>query len=159
MGQGGGGFDVVVPWRNVRSFQETYPIEQFHSETYGNLYLDAVAKEALRGMGAELPRVQGVGEKGRREGLDWHFGPFAFRAKHLNLWTECTGEMYDAQLVPIVHAMRKGLSITSIQVDYHGPLQMKAEEEGNITFIEKRLWQLNDLDPRVKKAWSEEFYC
>jgi len=30
------------------------------------------------------------------------------------------------------------------------------KEEGNVEFIEKRLWQLNSLDPVVKAAWTDE---
>lgn len=63
------------------SFFFRYPIEQFHSETFGNLYLDAVAKLALSNMQNTIPA------------LDWHFGPFAFRLKHLELWTKYDGNM------------------------------------------------------------------
>ena len=157
--------DAVVPYRDPTFFRETYPVEQFHSETYGNLYLDAVASEALRQLGTGgLPRVISSSPFSTTEieeatrGLDWHFGPFAFRAKHTILWTAYEGESYDAQLVPLVHAMRKGLSIASVRVNYLAPREMKDQEEGNVEFIEKRLWQLNELDPRVKEAWMEDFY-
>lgn len=97
--------DVVVPYRDDQNFQETYdvcvnaqlfpaimlyvvccdgpryPIEQYHSETYGNMYLDAVARDALRASNTEVPAI------------DWHFGPFAFRAKHVQLWTKFDGAM------------------------------------------------------------------
>eukprot|EP00750_Incisomonas_marina_P033294 INCI9737.1.p1 GENE.INCI9737.1~~INCI9737.1.p1 ORF type:complete len:333 (+),score=58.22 INCI9737.1:133-1131(+) len=153
--------EVAVPARNEESFRDTYPIEQFHSETYGNMYLDAVASEALQ---------KAAGSKGGKENvmdvdeqilppIDWHFGPFAFRAAHLQLWTHFDGEMYDAQVVPIVHAARKGLQVASVPVSFEASLHMKKQEEGNVAFIEKRLWQLNLLDPVVKQAWDDEFYC
>jgi len=91
--------------------------------------------------------------------VDWHFGPFGFRKRHLSLWTEYSGRSYDAQLVPIVHGMRKGLRVRSILVAFELSGRMKEQEEGNVEFIEKRLKQLWDLDPVVKKAWSDEYYC
>ena len=36
--------DIVVPYRELTSFQKSYPIEQFHSEQYANMYMDCVAK-------------------------------------------------------------------------------------------------------------------
>ena len=92
--------------------------------------------------------------------IDWHFGPFAFRQRVTNLWTSYKGNSYDAQLVPIVHGIRKGYRVnTDITVTFLLDEKMKEQEEGNIEFIEKRLNQLNVLDPRVKMAWNEEFYC
>lgn len=152
--------DVAVPWRNQRLFQETYPIEQYHSEMYGNHYLDTVAEKELKLLNLELPGVAFEIVDPKLPRIDWHFGPFAFRAEHVKLWTEYKGgDSYDAQLVPIVHAMRKGLKVCSRVVDFEAPSEMKKEEEGNVNFIEKRLAQLNDLDPRVKMSWMEEFYC
>lgn len=154
----GVGSDVVVPWRDKLCFRETYPREQVHSESFGNLYLDTVLKDS----GRDLPLVKShVDDKlGDIRGVDWHFGPFAFRSKHIGLWVHYKGgDSYDAQVVPLVHAFRKGLSVSSVSIRYRAPQEMKEEEEGDVDFIEKRLWQLNDLDPRVKKAWTEETYC
>ena len=73
---------VAVPARVDANFRRTYPIEQYHSETFGNMYLDAVAMEAMEAQdGQLLPPI------------DWHFGPFAFRARHTSLWTSFDGEM------------------------------------------------------------------
>jgi len=138
--------DVLVPAREPTNFAATYPIEQFHSETYGNLYLDACAKAAQAGTTSKIPP------------LDWHFGPFAFRAEHLELWAKYNGVMYEAQVVPIVHAMRKGLSVASVSIGFDAPSEMKDQEEGNVEFIEKRLQQLQSLDPVVKAAWTDPFY-
>lgn len=152
--------DVLVPWRNQRLFQETYPVEQYHSEMYGNHYLDTLAVKRLNELNLELPDVTFEVMSPKLPRIDWHFGPFSFRAEHVKLWTEYKGgDSYDAQLVPIVHAMRKGLNVCSRVVDFKAPLDMKKEEEGNVNFIEKRLAQLNDLDPKVKRSWMEEFYC
>ena len=137
------GADVVVPMRDVKLFQKTYPFEQYHSETYGNAYLNAVAKEKF---------------KETVENIDWLFGPISFKSKHLQLWTEYDGgDSYDAQIVPYVHAMRRGLTVKSVQVSYHASLKMKEEEEENVAFIEKRLSQLNYLIPKLKDAWTNKF--
>ena len=39
---------VVVPFRILANFKKTYPIEQFHSEVFSNMYMDAVAATALK---------------------------------------------------------------------------------------------------------------
>jgi hypothetical protein len=141
--------DIITPNRDDGSFKKSYPIEQYHSESYGNYYLNSVMRSALK-------------EKldCNVRNIDWHFGPFAFRQRVTNLWTSYKGNSYDAQLVPIVHGIRKGYRVnTDITVPFLLDEKMKEQEEGNIEFIEKRLNQLNVLDPRVKMAWNEEFYC
>jgi len=155
--------DVVVPRRTQQSFQSSYPIEQFYSESYGNLYLDAVMKNAIQGSGDAasaivMPRADTDTPRGTSI-LDWHFGPFAFRAKHVDLWTKYTGSSYDAQIVPYVHGIRKGLSVCGVDVDFVLDEKMRQQEEGNAEFIEKRLNQLNELDPKVKAAWTDDLYC
>ena len=64
-----------------------------------------------------------------------------------------------AQVVPLVHAVRKGLRLASVAVAFEAPAAMKAQEEGDVGFIEKRLAQLNSLDPLVKAAWTDSPYC
>ena len=129
--------DVVVPRRTHQSFQSSYPIEQFYSESYGNLYLDAVMKDAIQAAGGDatlkLPWTDNVTLRGTSI-LDWHFGPFAFRAKHLDFWSKYTGNSYDAQLVPIVHAIRRGLSVCSVDVNFVLDERMKKQEEENVEF-------------------------
>ena len=139
--------DIVVPYRELTSFQKSYPIEQYHSEKYANMYMDCVAKTYGQAMlinnTLQLP-------------VDWHFGPLAFRASHVQLWTgpSNAGELWDAQVVPIVHGLKRGMCIRNVEVVFHTPLAMKQEEEGDLAYIEKRLFQINYLDPRVKNAWE-----
>lgn len=130
-------------------YLDSYPIEQYHSEMYGNYYLNCVMKNELEGT------EQSCGD------IDWHFGPFAFRKKLLNLWLEYKGTSYDAQLIPIVAAIRKGglMINTQITVSFKLEKEMKAQEEGNVDFIEKRIQQLNGLDPKVKQFWKDPLYC
>ncbi len=57
-----------------------------------------------------------------------------------------TGELWDAQIVPFVHAVRwEGARITTLPVSYEHPIRMKADEEGKPRWSEKRLGQLNFL--------------
>ena len=90
--------------------------------------------------------------------LDWHFGPFAMKAEHVGLWTDHHGELWDAQVIPIVYAARMGLAVRSATCPFEAPAVMKEEEENNLAFVEKRIMQLNFLDPKVKSAWQEEMY-
>ena len=57
-----GQMDVVVPRRKDDSFRATYPIEQYHSESFGNLHFDGLAQkfDGFKGLS-----------------IDWLFGPFA----------------------------------------------------------------------------------
>uniref|UniRef100_A0A7S3PXQ2 Glycosyltransferase 2-like domain-containing protein n=1 Tax=Chaetoceros debilis TaxID=122233 RepID=A0A7S3PXQ2_9STRA len=153
--------DIITPFRDVTCFQRSYPIEQYHSESYGNYYLNCVMNEALTKCRPDM-QSSGTGSSSKDLSLsiDWHFGPFAFRRKLLHLWMEYKGTSYDAQLIPIVHALRKGHKVNArIHVPFELDSRMKDQEEGDIDFIEKRLHQLNGLDPMVKKSWSDEFYC
>jgi len=137
--------DVLIPTRNDEIFKKTYPIEQYHSENFANMYLNAVANDYCSKNQITFPT-----------NLDWHFGPVAFRRRHLNLWVKYDGVTYEAQFNPVVYAARTGLVVYSTEVPFHAPLEMKQEEEGDVAFIEKRLAQINDLDPKVKAAWTDD---
>ena len=127
--------DVVVPARRDETFRRTYPVEQYHSESFANAYLNAAAKAA--GFGTAL---------------DWHFGPFGLRKAHAQLWLDGDGELWDAQLLPLVAAIGTGLKVGAVEVDFEAPWVMKAAEEGDLGFCEKRLMQINYLDPKVLEA-------
>lgn len=146
--------EVICPARDDTCFRNSYPIEQYHSESYGNYYLNCIMKGELEATNKDASGIISCGE------IDWHFGPFAFRRQLLDLWMKYEGSSYDAQLIPIVAAIRKGHQVnTGINVTFKLDDQMKKQEEGNLDFIEKRLHQLNDLDPKVKQFWNDELYC
>ena len=136
----GGGLDVVVPSRKDAVFKRTYPIEQYHSESFANAYVNLAAKAG--------------GFEG--DALDWHFGPFATKAAHAGLWLEGDGELWDAQVLPIVRAIQDGLAVGSVEVDFEAPYPMKKEEENDLAFCGKRLMQINFLDPKVIAAFEKK---
>lgn len=126
------GSDIVVPRRRDDEFRATYPIEQYHSEQYANLFLDT------------------LGNKIGLPSIDWTVGPVAFDISMTDKWLECNGEIWDAQLLPIIDCFldRKAI-VSSFEVDYKHPESMKEEEEGNPKFNDKRLHQLNFLSETV----------
>lgn len=130
--------DICNPTRSLDHFIHTYPIEQWHSEQFANLYLDSLAKSV------GFPSV------------DWTMGPIVLKATFANHWLKYEGELWDAQIVPMVHAQRwHDAKVVTYSCNYRQPLAMKAEEEGNSIWIEKRLFQLNHLFEHVGNALKE----
>lgn len=130
--------DICVPRRSDESFKRTYPIEQYHSEKFANLHLDAVAARV-----------------GFHPSIDWTMGPIAFRQKWAPVWLEYGGDLWDAQIVPMVRAQRqKNAKVASFDVEFHHPPSMKKQEEGVPEWSHKRLFQLNNLFEIVGKELS-----
>lgn len=133
-----GNTDVVVPARNDDLFRETYPIEQYHSESYGNFYFNLLANQCGS---FEWATAEGPTKK-----LDWLFGPFAFKMNLANSWLQYEGTAWDAQMVPYVRGVRmNGWRITSVPINYRHSRDMKQQEEGDPIWVAKRLHQLNLL--------------
>uniref|UniRef100_A0A7S4EHD7 Glycosyltransferase 2-like domain-containing protein n=1 Tax=Pseudo-nitzschia australis TaxID=44445 RepID=A0A7S4EHD7_9STRA len=129
---------IVVPRREDLHFRASYPIEQYHSEQFGNMYLDSLGKKI------GLPSI------------DWLNGPVAFDVSLANAWLEFDGELWDAQIVPMVDCfLKRNTKITSFDIPYIHRRTMKEQEEGNLAFIEKRLYQLNFLSDTVGKQIRE----
>ena len=127
----------MIPSRNSALFQSTYPLEQWHSESFGNASANIGSRAA--GMGA----------------FDWFFGPFAFRADLSEFWLQCTAELWDAQMVPILRAhAAKGARVTAVEVPYAHPPEQKRAEEGSGVWAEKRLQQLQYLLPLLKQEFE-----
>jgi hypothetical protein len=130
--------DVCVPKRADALFKATYPIEQYHSENFANCYLDSLG--SLCG----LPSI------------DWTMGPLVFRSRYVQHWLDCKGDLWDAQLLPMIRAYRSdGAKIMSYEVDFRHPARMKQEEEGAHRWSEKRLMQLNFLFEKVGEELKE----
>ena len=130
----GGDADIVVPTRNEELFRQTYPIEQYHSEKFGNLHFDSLAKEFK---GFQTTNAQQ---------LDWLFGPFAFHTSLTDTWLNYKGTSWDAQMIPYVRAVRhENRRIMSVMINFKHAKQMKEQEERNPQWTNKRLKQLNIL--------------
>lgn len=126
--------DVLVPARRDDLFRSTYPVEQYHSENFANM----LVRLAVKRLGFD-------------EFIDWHFGPFAFKKEHADLWLQHEGELWDAQILPVILAIKNGLVVRSVTVPFSAPTEMKAQEEGDLKFVEKRLMQINFLVPKILK--------
>ena len=129
--------DVCVPKRRETEFQNTYPIEQYHSEMFANFMLNS--------LGAPLTLTQS----------DWTNGPLAFRISQSHHWLQYNGELWDAQLTPLVEAHLAGAKVSSFEIDYNHPKEMKNMEQGVAAWNEKRLYQLNVLSDTVGKRMKE----
>lgn len=129
-----GATDVVIPTRDDQDFKESYPIEQYHSESFGNMHFNLLAKQ-----------FEGFQREGATE-LDWLFGPFAFKARLASGWLKYDGTSWDAQIIPYVRGVREeNWKIMSVTVNFQHPRVMKEQEEGYSAWTKKRLLQLNLL--------------
>ncbi|MGK3743510.1 MAG: hypothetical protein ACI90V_010368 [Bacillariaceae sp.] len=90
--------DIVVTRRDNEIFRKSYPIEQYHSEQFANMFLDSLASKI------GLPSI------------DWTAGPVAFKASIAHQWLSYKGEVWDAQLVPIIEAFLEGAKISSFDI-------------------------------------------
>lgn len=130
--------DICVPKRSDSSFRATYPIEQFHSETFANLYLDSLGQQV------GFPSI------------DWTMGPIAFKSSLAQHWAAYEGDLWDMQLVPMVRAQRwYGATVVVHEFDFQHPPSMKDDESGDAKWSEKRLYQLNFLFEHVGNALKE----
>jgi hypothetical protein len=126
--------DIVVPMRCDELFRKTYPIEQYHSESFANLHFNSLAQQ--------FEEFQTPGAKQ----IDWLFGPFSFNTTLADAWLKYEGTSWDAQMVPYVRAVRQQKKrITSVTINFLHPHQMKEQEEGDTRWTKKRLHQLNIL--------------
>ena len=133
--------DICVPKRSDQSFKKYYPIEQYHSENFVNMYLDCLAKNTI----------------GLNTSIDWTCGPVAFRSHLVNHWLNYDGDLWDVQLVPLINAFvaMNGAKVTSFEVDYQHPSTMKEQEEFSPIWCEKRLFQINTLKDTVGARMKE----
>ena len=92
-----GAADVVIPHRSDELFKQTYPIEQYHSESFGNLHFDLLAKQ--------FPGFQ----NDRAQKLDWLFGPFAFKASLAKTWLDITSFI----VLIVKQVIQRGFEISS----------------------------------------------
>ena len=125
-----GNAEVIIPTREGKLFKATYPIEQYHSESFGNLHFNLLANRH---------------ENFASKKLDWLFGPFAMNAKLASSWLEYKGTSWDAQIIPYVRGVKSGWRIEQVEINFKHAPEMKQQEEGDEGFTRKRLHQLNLL--------------
>lgn len=131
------GSHIVVPRRSDGVFKDTYPIEQYHSEQFANKLLDSLGRDI------GMPSI------------DWTIGPVMFRSEQAHHWLDYDGKMWDAQLVPMVEAHLHGAKVSSMECDYRHPVEMKDQEQGQVEWNEKRLYQINVLLDTVGKRMKD----
>jgi hypothetical protein len=125
---------VTVPRRADACFRSTYPMEQYHAESFANAFLST--------LGQDIGLVA----------LDWTMGPVALRSDQVHHWINYVeGELWDVQLIPLIQAHLAGAKVTSLDIDYLHPESMKDEEQGDSKWNQKRLMQLNFLNDTVGK--------
>lgn len=130
--------DIVVPRRIDEYFRASYPIEQYHSENFANMFFDS------------------LGGKIGFPSIDWTNGPVTLNSSMADAWLEYDGELWDAQLVPLVECfVKRNAKVTSFSIQYLHPKSMKEQEEGDPVFNEKRLYQINLLTDSVGKRMKE----
>lgn len=133
--------DICNPRREASLFQSTYPTEQYHSESFVNFYLDALAAAAAPA--CSLPSI------------DWTMGPIALRRTWAPHWQAYKGDLWDAQMVPMIRShVQHGATVGSCTVPFCLPAAMKAQEEGRVMWCEKRLAQINLLIPILAKEFA-----
>jgi len=135
---------IVVPQRTAAAWA-TYPLEQQHSEQFGNMYVANLLREA--------PWAAATSDHGGG-GWDWFFGPFAVSSDLLPFFADYDGAWWDAQIVPLLRAWRAGAAAAplSMPVDFLCDPRQRAEEEGSVAYCRKRLHQLQYLFPLLAAA-------
>lgn len=88
-----------------------------------------------------------------QQDIDWLFGPFLVTGRCAPLWLAHDGELWDAQLLPLVEAVASDKwRVGGLRVPYEHDSRLKAEEEGSLVWAEKRLGQLQMLLPMLRAA-------
>jgi hypothetical protein len=131
------GAGITCPRREDSLFKSTYPIEQYYAESFADFYQDSL------GSRPGLPSIH------------WTIGPMALRCTLSNHWLDFDGQIWDAQLVPMLHAFLSGAKVSSFEIDYRHSELMKQQEEGQPEWSEKRLLQLNHLFEKLGKILKE----
>ena len=178
-GNGKGGatdmdIDIMIPGRFGKSFKETYPIEQYYAETFGNLYLNSLTATSSTATVNNKKNTTSATTTGLLpSNIDYTFGPMALRCSYASYWLNYVdGEIWDAQIIPMIHAaygtnyvstknigpasqslhvpaLRPPAKVYTITIDYKHSSKMKRQEEYDPTWSEKRLMQLNFLKDTV----------
>lgn len=137
--------EIVVPKRNDELFRQSYPDYQYESEVEGNkTYNEELVSHKLLDIGDDS--------------LDMFFGPrvlankknvlsLFMRRYHFSIvdvsfpkWYFDADEFSNVNYFPVVAALKKGMKVKSVEVNFRYPdLQKQNEEKGSReVFLEKR---------------------
>ena len=100
---------------------ESYPKEQYLSETFTNMY---------------FKKMTGLD-------IDWMFGPVILTGSVAKYWLEEDGKLWDAQIIPILNAYSNNVNIIEEPVCFRYPDEQKEMEEDNMEYIKKRKYQMD----------------
>jgi hypothetical protein len=124
--------ELSTPWRKYLS--DSYPIEQAHSESYGNYVFECATGfrwDVFAGPVAIAPNVFSVfllyNSSGNRE------------------------DRWDATIIPRIQIAATARGV-SVEVNYRHPHRQTLGESGNPEFVKRRLIQLNTL---CLQFWEE----
>jgi hypothetical protein len=128
--------DIVIPDRRPLS---TYPISQQYAENFGNSYWKEITNTDLDMWG---------GVRVIANNTDAMSNFLNYKGEYGDLW--------DGAYVPVIQTIvEQGKTrVMGIKIDYVHPEKQRRIEEGNPDFTNKRLSQLNNLFPAIKKSWK-----
>lgn len=138
-----GDADMVIPKRETKLFESTYPLYMVESEEEGNmLYNEYLHLHGLLPKEEQLdmffgPRVFGVNKRilslfyARNR---YQVGPHVLNEHYFN-----PEELSDALFFPVVVALKRKLKVTSVSIPFRYPLLQKQNEElGQRKFFEEK---------------------
>ena len=135
--------DMVIPARDIKLFERTYPLYMVESEQEGNiLYNEYLHLHGLLPKEQQLdmffgPRAFGVNRKILslfQARMRYQVGPHVLNEQYFN-----PEELSDALFFPVVVALKRKLRIASVTIPFHYPtLQKQNEELGERKFFEEK---------------------
>ncbi|RMG42640.1 MAG: hypothetical protein D6719_06000 [Candidatus Dadabacteria bacterium] len=123
---------MVIP---ARKTIESYPDFQQLSETLGNMYCYMICGHYF----------------------DLFFGPRIVSRETVTYFTGYQGEYgdsWEALFIPVLRALKDGVLIKSLEVDFEYPEEQLRVEANTRGFIEKRLFQLELVRKAVAAEWE-----
>lgn len=124
--------NIVIPERTAKSLA-TYPIEQTHSERFGNFCVQSITGKKY---------------------YDYYFGPKVYQVDMTKFVSSYKGRLWDAHIIPVLHALKKGYIVESVAVDYQHPKEQRKAEKREWYWNKKRLLQLSYLLPIIEDEWG-----
>ena len=140
--------DIIIPKRDEQAFK-TYPSQQAAYEQKANkLWNEILKKHSLLSEDAEDLDVW-IGPrfiKNDKEILQLFLDKYEFQKRDLKVDDIVEPELWpNALFLPIIAALKKGLRVKSVDVEYRHPTEQTQSEENNETFNRKRDIQLKNI--------------